>query len=143
MWRPVCLLSLLLLGCASARPVLYPNTKLERVGSEVAEVDVEECLILAEDAGAYRGGSEKAGDIAMDTATSAGAGAAAGAAGGAVRGGGRAGTWAGVGAAAGAAGAAVRGGLRWMFGRREPDGIKRAFVQRCLSERGYDVIGWK
>jgi hypothetical protein len=65
-------------------------------------------------------------------------GAAAGAAGAAVYGGdvGRA---AGTGAAAGAAAGAVRGG----FEAADPNPTYRNFVQRCLRERGYDVIGWQ
>lgn len=130
----------LALGCASPRPVLYPNQKLESVGHEVAEVEIEECILVAEDAGASSG-ADRATDLAKDTAERAGAGAAAGAVGGAIRGG------AGIGAAIGAATAAtwgfVRGGLRWLFGRDEPDTLERRFVDRCLRERGYDVIGWK
>lgn len=131
----------LALACASPRPVLYPNAQLERVGQEVADVEIEECFVLAEESGAAGGGSEQAGAIARDTAERAGAGAAAGAVGGAIRGG------AGIGAAIGAATAAtwgfVRGGLRWLFSAREPDRMQRAFVERCLRDRGYDVLGWK
>ena len=130
----------LAVGCASPRPLLYPNEKLESVGHEVAEVEIEECILVAEDAGASFDGSH-AGELAKDTAERAGAGAAAGAVGGAIRGN------AGIGAAIGAATAAtwgfVRGGLRWLFGRRQPETLQRRFVERCLSDRGYAVIGWK
>lgn len=71
-------------------------------------------------------------------AEGAAVGAAAGAAGAAVYGGdiGRA---AGTGAAAGAAAGAVRGG----FDAADPNPTYRRFVERCLRERGYDVIGWQ
>ena len=133
-------IAILLCACASPRPVLYPNYKLETVGQEVAEVEIEECLVLAE--GATGSDAGQAGRIAVDTAERAGAGAAAGAAGGASRG--RAGVGAAIGAASAAAYTFVRGGLRWLFGgRREPDRLQRTYVTRCLSDRGYDVIGWR
>ncbi len=131
-------IAILLSACASPRPVLYPNYKLETVGQQVAEVEIEECLALAEDAAANGSG---AGEIAVDTAERAGAGAAGGAAGGAVVG--RAGTGAAIGAASSAAYTFVVGGLRWLFGRRGSDRLQRNYVARCLSDRGYDVIGWR
>ncbi len=142
MRRLLLAIAILLSACASPRPVLYPNYKLETVGQEVAEVEIEECLTLAEAAGANGSDADQAGEIAVDTAERAGAGAAAGAAGGAIRGG--AGVGAGIGAASAAAYTFVRGGLRWLFGgRREPDRLQRTYVTRCLSDRGYDVIGWR
>jgi hypothetical protein len=33
--------------------------------------------------------------------------------------------------------------VRGLFAWREPDPIERAFVQECLGERGYRVIGWQ
>ena len=40
-------------GCAStARPVLYPNSHLKQVGDAQAQHDIEECRVLAENAGA-------------------------------------------------------------------------------------------
>lgn len=132
----------LAVGCASPRPVLYPNAKYESVGREVAEVDIEECIAIAEDAGASSEG-ERAGEIAKDTAENAGAGAAAGAVGGAIRGG-RAGIGAAIGAATAATWTFVRGGLRWIFGRGDRnDRLERRFVERCLADRGYEVVGWK
>ena len=46
---------------------------------------------------------------------------------------------AGAGAAAGAAGGLVRG----LFRGREPTPVYRRFVERCLSDKGYEVIGWE
>jgi hypothetical protein len=28
------------------------------------------------------------------------------------------------------------------FHNDRPNGVYRSFVQRCLSEKGFDVIGW-
>jgi hypothetical protein len=44
-----------------------------------------------------------------------------------------------TGAAAGAAAGATRGAIH----SGEPGQVYKGFVQRCLRERGYEVIGWK
>jgi outer membrane lipoprotein SlyB len=124
----------LLTGCASKRPILYPNTHYKAVGKEVANYDIEECLQLASRSGV---GNNQAGKITQQTAGGAAVGAAAAGAWGLVRG--DAGSRAAAGAAAGGATGLVGGALR----SGEPDPIYRNFVQRCLRERGYDVIGWQ
>lgn len=129
------ILVLMIAGCATQRPVLYPNAKLKRVGNEVAQRDIDDCIRLAEDYGVSTGRGDK-------VARGAGGGAAVGGATGAVAGaiGGRnvvdsAARGAAVGAAAGGTAAAVRSD--------RPGEAYRGFVQRCLRERGYDVIGWQ
>jgi len=123
-----------LVGCASQRPILYPNAAYEQAGSQVAERDVAECMEIAE----AQVGREKAGaKVVKDTAIGGGGGAAIGAAGGAVRGG------AGRGAAVGAAMGATGGLLRGLFRSREPDPIFQNYVALCLGERGYQVVGWR
>ena len=47
-------------GCASQRPVLYPNAKYKQVGEAAARQDVDECIRLAEQAGAPQDGGERA-----------------------------------------------------------------------------------
>jgi hypothetical protein len=136
-----CLLLLHLAACAAQRPVLYPNEQLKRAGREASERQIDECLRAAED---YVTSSSRAEEVAESTAggvaTGAGVGAAAGAAGGAVFG------HAGTGAAAGAAGGAVagltRGAIRGFSASGRPDPVVRNYVDRCLREKGYDVIGW-
>ena len=76
-------------------------------------------------------------DAAGNVAKTAAIGAAAGAAGGAVRG--RAGRGAATGAAAAGAGAT----MREVFRSRQPDSVTKGYVDRCLRERGYNVIGWE
>jgi hypothetical protein len=128
---PLCLLAL---ACASPRPVLYPNAAYERAGAEAARADAEACLAKAREAVP----SNDAQEIATDTAGNAAGGAAAGAAAGAIGGGG-----AGIGAAIGAASAASFSFVRGLFGRRGPDAVQRRYAERCLAERGYEVIGWR
>lgn len=121
-------LLLVLVGCAS-RPKLYPNDHLRDVGKRVAEEDIDACIAEAEDY--LESGKGK------QVAKGAGAGAVVGAAVGAVSG-----LFTGnmgrsllqgsaVGAGAGAAGAALT-----------PDEIKRRYVNQCLADKGYRVLGW-
>ena len=137
--RPVLvvLLVLRLVGCATYRPVLYPNARVEEVGQEGANRDIAECERMAKAAGASPG-TGKAGEVATGTAVGAGVGAAGGAVGGAIGGG------AGIGAAIGAASGAVIGFLSTILGgRRAPSAAYTNFVDRCLRERGYEPTGWQ
>ena len=123
---------LLSLGCSGPRPILYPNDHLKQVGPDQAEQDIEECKQFAED---YVP-EHDATTVAGSTAVGAGAGGAIGAVSGAIRGG------AGIGAAIGAATGATAGFLRGLFQSSQPTPAYKSFVNRCLSERGYDSIGW-
>jgi hypothetical protein len=129
-------------GCATQRPVLYPNEQFKRVGSTVAERDIDDCMGQAESYIASNGrtGSAVQG-AATGAASSATIGAAAGAAGGAVVG--RAGTWAGIGAASGGAAAATRSLIHGFTGKQDPPPVYKNFVHRCLRDKGYDAIGWQ
>ena len=131
----IALLSMLLLvvGCSGPRPILYPNNHLKQVGQDQAEADMEECQQLAEN---YVPENDTA-TIAGNTAVGAGAGGAVGAVGGAIRGA------AGSGAAFGAAVGATTGLIRGIFQASQPSPTYKAFVNRCLNERGYESIGWK
>jgi uncharacterized protein YcfJ len=133
-WLLVVFIVIALAGCATQRPVLYPNAKYDRVGPEVAQRDIDDCIRLAESHGITHDSGEK---VARRGATGAVVGGAIGAGVGAVRGdiGGRAAAGAAGGAAGGAASGAIHSG--------EPGQVYKGFVQRCLREKGYDVIGWK
>lgn len=130
------LLGALLLGCAAQRPVLYLNDHLERVGQAQAEADIAECVQLAREAGLEAGKGEK---VAKDTARAAAVGGATGAVVGAISKSESAGT----GAAAGAAGAGVATLLTGLFRSQDLDPVTKRYVDTCLRERGYKVIGWK
>ena len=125
---------IVLASCATKKPVLYPNTHLKAVGQEVAAQDIEECIQLAKTSGA---GSKKAGTVARKSAAGAAGGAATGAAVGAVVGD------AGTKAAAGAAAGATSGLFHGIFHSSDPDPIFRGFVEQCLSDKGYQTIGWR
>ena len=130
--------AVVLSGCATpmAKPAFYPNAHYQSVGPARAEADAQACATLAQqsDVGAVN---------KMDAAHAGAAGAAGvGAAGvvGSVLSGrkpdlkniaaGAAAIGAG-GAAAATAGQSVSG-----------SGLYRQFVQQCLAEHGYHVIGW-
>lgn len=131
---------LALTACSSARPVLYPNAHLQSVGKEAAERDIEACKVLAESAGAEEG-SGKAGRVATGTAVGTGIGAASGAVGGAISG--AAGQGSLIGAASGAVWGLLSGLFSAAFGPSRPPEAYTNFVNRCLSERGYEVTGWQ
>ena len=125
-------------GSASARPVLYPNATLNRVGDAQGRMEVNACLSRAQAAGLSPSqNSNEVGRRAGEGAAVAGVASAIGAL---ISGRGGEGLL-----RAGATGAAVggsAGAVSGAFHNDRPNGVYRSFVQRCLSERGFDVIGW-
>lgn len=119
---------LALVSCAS-KPELYPNEKLKSVGKKAAQKDVDRCIA---DADEYLKSSK-----GKQVAKGAGSGAVIGGAMGAVSGifSGNLGGGLIRGGAIGAAGGGAVGGL-------SPDQVKRNYVNQCLAEQGYQVIGW-
>src|SRR5207237_9848345 len=82
----VATISSLLVGisaCASQRPVLSSNAHLMRVGPDVGERDIDECIARKE-AASTEGRATSSENVVAGTATSSGVGAAAGGAGGAI-----------------------------------------------------------
>src|SRR5688572_27972964 len=125
-------------ACDSHRPVLSSNEHLIRVGSRVAEQDIDECMRRAEAVG--EGHENRAASTAASTAGSAAVGAAAGGAGGAVVG--SAGQGAAIGAASSAAATLMYSLLRGLFGSDKPAPSYKGLVDRCLREKGYEPV-WK
>ena len=124
-------------GCAHSQgPVLYPNAKLKEAGKAQADAEISACRSLADDY--VSSGGTRAKEIGKDTAVGGAGGAAIGAVAGAVSGGG-AGRGAAIGAATGATAGAVHGTVK----SAGPSPIYKGFVDRCLRERGYEVIGWQ
>lgn len=114
----------LLAGCASS-PQLYPNQKYQQVGKDQADRDVTDCQTAAD--------RSVDSHTAQNTGVGAAVGAGAGAALGAVSGNPGAGAAVGgiFGAGAGAASSST-----------STSDIKHRFVNQCLAERGYQVLGW-
>jgi outer membrane lipoprotein SlyB len=122
------LTGILLSGCGASRPVIYN-------GGTGANQDINDCMRLARQNGADAG---KGASVARDTATGAAMGAAATGVYGAVRGYSDVGNRTAAGAAAGAAVGLIRGGVK----ASEPGATYKRYVNRCLSDRGHDVVGW-
>lgn len=120
---------LLFFAACSSRPKLYPNDKLKSVGKEAAQKDINQCIADADD---YLESSK-----GKQVAKGAGAGAAIGGAMGAVAGmfTGSLGSGLVRGGAIGAAGGGTAAGI-------SPDQLKRRYVNQCLSDKGYRVLGW-
>jgi len=135
---------LVISACAAQKPVLSSNAHLMRVGSTVAEQDIDQCIAYAEagsEAGQTNKENPKASPIA-DAATTSVVGAAAGGAGGAIFG--NAGQGAAAGAIAGAVGSLTYALLQGrLFQRKAPEPVTRQIAERCLREKGYEPVGWK
>lgn len=124
----VLIISLFLAACSS-RPKLYPNEKLKAVGKVAAQKDIDRCIA---DADEYLESSK-----GKQVAKGAGAGAAIGGAMGAVAGmfTGNVGRGLLRGGAIGAAGGGTAGAI-------SPDQLKRRYVNECLADKGYRILGW-
>ncbi|MBT9476147.1 glycine zipper family protein [Polaromonas sp.] len=135
----------LLAGCATSgsdggagQPVLYPNATLQRVGDVQGRVEAEGCMARARAAGL--GPTQSSHEVARRAGEGAATAGVASAVGALITGRGgegllRAGA---VGAAVGGSAGAVSGA----FHRDRPNPVYRSFVQRCLGEKGFDLIGW-
>ena len=127
------LLALLALAACATHPIVYPNEKLRKSGQVSVEADTAACTAEAKE---YLE-SGRVPELAKQTGEGAVVGGAVGAAVGAVTS--SVGRGAAAGAAGGAAGSLAHGLWHW----RDPDPVEKRYVERCLSERGYDVIGWR
>ena len=135
-----------LAGCAStnesaalAQPVLYPNATLNRVGAPQGQLEVNACKARAVASGLQpaeqtHAVSRRAGEAAATTGVASAVGALLTGRGG--EGALRAGA---LGAAVGGSAGAVSGS----FHSDRPNNLYRQFVQRCLSDKGFEVIGWQ
>lgn len=141
----VALVLVVLPGCAStgaaspsARPVLYPNATLNRVGDARSRTEADACMARAAAAGLTP--AENTHAVARGAGIGAATGGVAAAVGALITGRGAEGVIrsSAGGAAIGGSAGAVQGAFR----NDRPSSTYRSFVQRCLSEKGFDVIGW-
>ena len=123
-------------ACAGTlNPVLYPNNHLKQVGQATADRDIAECRQLASSSGVAQSKDSK---VAGQAAGGAAIGGASAGAWGLVRGN-DVGERVLAGAAAGAAAGTVRGAMS--SGEMSP--VYENFVEKCLRDLGYEVIGWQ
>ena len=122
---------ILLLGLAAcaSRPKLYPNEQYKAVGKKMAEKDVDQCI---EDGDEYMENGK-----GKQIAKGAGTGAALGVAFGAITGAFTGNMGSGI-----VRGGAVGAGVGATGGALSPDQVKRSYVNECLGEKGYRVLGW-
>jgi len=118
-----------ILACAS-RPKLYPNAKYKAAGKEVAKEDINFCMTEAEE---Y---------LESSTGKQALKGAKSGAAVGAVFGAATSLIFGGNPLRGAARSGAVGGAVGGTAGALSPDQIKHRYVNQCLAEKGYQVLGW-
>jgi outer membrane lipoprotein SlyB len=131
--------AVLLSACATpvAKPAFYPNMHFQRVGPAQAQADAQVCSSLADQSGV---GAVNKVDAGRAAATGAAGVGAAGVVGSLLSGHKPDLRDIAAGAAAiGAAGAAATAAGQSVGGSQ----MHRQFVQQCLAERGYQVIGWQ
>lgn len=121
-------------GCAAKRPVLYPNELYRSTGAEKAQQEINDCLKQADQANAQ---GTLADEVALKTGKSALVGGATGAVIGAISGSALRGGL--IGAAAGGTVALVSSAMKGP----EDSPVYRRFVEICLYEKGYQVLGWQ
>ncbi|MHB9137919.1 MAG: hypothetical protein ACYC4Q_00785 [Victivallaceae bacterium] len=126
---------LLLCGCSSPRPVLYPNKYYQQMGNEQVTRDIDAAIKAADERNMTHSND---GKEAVKTSVSSGISAGTVVGAGAAAGGGIGG-----GTAVSAAGAGASGLVHWMFSRGQPDPVFRGFVETYLKNKGYQVIGWQ
>jgi uncharacterized membrane protein len=125
---PALIILLTLVSCSS-NPVLYPNKKYKKVGKEAAKKDIDKCMA---DADKFIE-SDKGKQILKGAGKGAFVGAAMGAVSGLLFGDFKKAALSGaaIGGTGGAAGTAI-----------SPDRLKQTYTNKCLSRKGYEIIGW-
>lgn len=122
------LMLIFLVSCAS-KPVLYPNQKYKKAGKENAQKDIDSCM---DDAKKFLK-SSKGKQILKGAGQGSIFGAVLGGVTGLITGDveGAVARGALFGGAAGATGEAI-----------SPDRLRQAYTNRCLANKGYQVMGW-
>lgn len=125
---------LLALAACAPRPVLYRDPGYEeRGGKEAADAAVKECRAIAKAEVGKLNLKPVAGRSAWGAATGAAMGAVTGLITGDL----------GKAAASGAAIGGIGGAGQGAYEASRPDQVERAYVDRCLAERGWNVVGWR
>jgi hypothetical protein len=121
-------------ACATSAPVVYP--KANAAPARVA-ADTEQCRRQATEAVGLNG--RNAGSLAGDAGKAGAVAFAAAAVGGLVASSKDVWQRARGAAAGGATGIATKVLLDW----NEPDKVHQEYVERCMKQRGHDVLGWR
>ncbi|MFB3926884.1 MAG: cell envelope biogenesis protein OmpA [Syntrophales bacterium] len=130
------LIAFMFLAACAARgqsPVLYPNAHLKKAGEAQAQNDIAECSRMADAYIKANPGAKVVGGVIVGGAGGAVVGGAVGGVTGHV----------GRGAAIGGVGGATAGLVRGLYKASKPSPVYKAFVNRCLKDKGYEPIGWE
>ena len=130
---------LLLSGCSSMgmgpkSPDFYPNDQFRRAGSMQADADARECMAMADQ---YVREPNKYADMAKQGVIGGAVGAGTGAIGGVIMK-----DSVGRATAAGAAIGGILGVLNSAKDMNEHSPSYQKFVEACLRQKGYEIIGW-
>lgn len=121
---------LMIAGCAHQKPVLYSSSDQNTAGNQA----IDACTARARSAGV---GYARGSNVGRNAVENGAVGGAGGAVAGAIYGS------AARGAAAGAAGGVAAGLVRSLFHHDSgPSPAYKAYVNRCLRDRGFDPIAW-
>ena len=124
-------------GCSTfskpETPDFYPNEKFLHTPTWTVEADEKSCTSMADE---YIKQPGKYQNLAKDAVVGGAIGAAGGAIGGAIMGD------AGRGTGAGAAVGGLLGVLKGLSDMNEPTPSYERFVEHCLQQKGYAIIGW-
>ncbi len=129
----ITLAMIFLASCAGQSPVLYPNEHLKSVGEAKAQGDIEECCKMAGEYVKNNPGAKVVGGTIVGGAGGAIVGGAVGAVTGNI----------GRGAAVGGVAGATTGLLHGLYKASKPSPVYKAFVNRCLRDKGYEPLGWE
>jgi hypothetical protein len=127
----------LLGGCAATAPVVYVKPGASPAQMARVERDTADCRRLAMASVGLNGRSAAA--LARDSGKGGAVGFVGTAVGAVVANSKDALNRAKAGAAAGATGVATKVLLEW----NEPDKVHQGYVDRCMEDRGHDVLGWR
>ncbi|MDL1863313.1 hypothetical protein FBR04_20145 [Betaproteobacteria bacterium PRO7] len=129
--------SVLLLGCATAMPVVYREGQPGAAAEQRLANDIADCRRQAERA--FGANANDGRTVARQAAKYGLAEFAQEAAEALVEGSRR--VW--EKARAGAAGGAASAVTKLLFDWNEPDAVYKKHVERCLARRGHEVLGWR
>ncbi len=140
---PALAVALVLVGCATqgpgstqARPILYPNAAFKAMGEAQARGGVDACMAQATqavNAEAHNDSNRRAGQAAATAAVAAAVGTL-------VSGGNLRQSSQNAAGSAAVAGATIA--TAGAFEGGKANNTHRAYVQRCVTEKGLEIIGW-
>ena len=132
MFAALCLMATFI-GCTPKRPQMFPNSKYNSTNPARLQSDVDYCMSLADE---YVQEPNRYTEALKKGAVGGVVGAGAGAVAGSIYGN------AGRGTGAGAAVGAIVGVLQSLYETSDTSPTYQRFVEHCLQNKGYEIVGW-